>query len=89
MSEDSINKVILEEIRELRKSVDLKITDHGERLSAVETHVHGLVGNGQPGTIDEIKEDIRSLNKFRYYLTGAIAVIETVGHYVVKRLNLA
>jgi len=87
-SNDSVNDVILKEILEMRRDVNENFRTHGERLATMETQISGLVGNGQPGLIDKMQDDIEGLKKFKYWLSGALAVAETVGHYAAKKLNI-
>src|ERR1700761_4955177 len=40
----------------------------------VELMFHDLYGNGQPGQLHALREEIRALGKYRYILMGALAM---------------
>jgi hypothetical protein len=48
-----------------------------ESLAKLDTHMVHLVGNGQPGRIRLIEEDLEALKKARWTLGGMIVGITT------------
>jgi hypothetical protein len=54
----------------------------GERLSALETSMRTLVGNGQPGRITQIEESVKGLERWKWKVlgisTGGSAVVSAV-----------
>lgn len=76
----STSDIILEEVRELRTVVVDAKQEIGERLATVETHLYGLVGNGQPGKISDIEDDIKELQRFKYWLLGSAATVSASAH---------
>ena len=54
----------------------------GERLSALETSMRSLVGNGQPGRISQIEESVKGLERWKWKVlgisTGGSAVVSAV-----------
>jgi len=46
---DSTQELILDELRALRSDFNTYARDTGERVSSLETDMHDLKGNGQPG----------------------------------------
>lgn len=49
-----------------------------ESLSELKTDMHNLVGNGQPGRVRIIEQNIQSLTNWRWLITGGILVLSTV-----------
>lgn len=64
------------------------LTDISSRLGTIESHLETLVGNGQPGLIKEMRDDIDSLKNTRTYGIGFLAGGELVLHYVLHRLGI-
>jgi hypothetical protein len=83
---DSTQDIILDELRALRGDFNLYARDTGERVSILETDVHGLVGNGRPGRVDRLESDVQRLSQWRWWLVGAAAgsggVISAVAWFV-------
>lgn len=54
----------------------------GERLSALETSMRTLVGNGQPGRITQIEDAVKGLERWKWKVlgisTGGSAVVSAV-----------
>ena len=44
--------------------------DSGERVSVLETDVHGLIGNGRPGRVDHLNYAIQKLKQWRWWMVG-------------------
>lgn len=85
---NEIQQVILQELRSFRSDVSEKLDDHAQRLTAVETKLEPILGNGRPGVISQMQEDIGDLKKSKYYFIGALAALEGVGHWLGKRLGI-
>jgi hypothetical protein len=68
-----------EEMRDMRSDLTDFRTDVGERLSSVETSVHSLEGNGQPGRVGILETSLSApKTKVSYmwgYAVGAGAVV--------------
>src|SRR5579859_7701293 len=45
----------------------------GERLASLETSMYSLIGNGQPGRMGSLEQDVRKLQQWRKYLLGYVA----------------
>jgi hypothetical protein len=60
---------LLTEIRGLRGD----LAAHSERMVAVETILHTLTGNGQPGRLAILENKVTQLQEFRFWLIGAAA----------------
>jgi hypothetical protein len=54
-----------------------------DSLARLETHMENLVGNGQPGRVTKIEDDVESLQKARWYLAGAVVGISTAASAVI------
>ena len=50
-------------------------------MSEVKTLLHGLVGNGQPGTIGKLEARVSVLETTKNQLAGALAVVSAVVGY--------
>lgn len=49
------------------------------RFSALETDNYAVMGNGQPGRISKIEEDVSALQRIRFWLIGAVAGVSSIG----------
>lgn len=74
---ENLNEVILTEVRDLRAELNAGLKSNGERLSALETHMRGLVGNGQPGRIQNLETAIAEIKRYKYYLAGIATAVAT------------
>lgn len=79
MQEDS-SAIILAEIRDLR----IVLIATGERLAALETSVTSLIGNGQPGRINKLEEDVSGLQRWRWILAGAYTALTIAVPFILK-----
>jgi hypothetical protein len=78
------SEIILQEIRSLRCEFNDHVKDTSERLASLETSMRSLVGNGQPGRITKIEEDLDSLKGFRYWTLGAGAVLSALITIIIE-----
>ena len=54
-----------------------------QRLTAIETHLENLVGNGQPGTIEKIQARLSTVEQWVWRATGiALVIVLAVGWLV-------
>jgi hypothetical protein len=70
---DSTQELILDELRALRGDFNTFAREVGERVSALETDMHGLVGNGQPGRVALLERSVDKLVQFRWWTVGVAA----------------
>jgi hypothetical protein len=75
---DTTQDLILAELRELRADYNAHARETGERLSALESQMHTLVGNGQPGRIALLESAVNKLQLWRWWLIGMSAGASTV-----------
>jgi hypothetical protein len=68
-----MNDQILTEIRELRKDFNKYALDMESRTTTLETEMHSLMGNGNPGRITLLERAVDKLNGFKWWLFGAAA----------------
>jgi len=47
--------------------------DTGERVAVLETDLHGLMGNGQPGRVPLPESAVAKLSQWRWWVVGADA----------------
>jgi len=59
------------------------IADAGARLTKLETEMHPLVGNGQPGLISKMDSRVKELEQWRvglsWWIAGATTIATIVG----------
>ena len=55
-----------------------------DSLARLETHMEDLVGNGKPGRVKELEDQVDGLSKWRWFLGGAIIAISAIIHFVFK-----
>lgn len=70
MTDNTLQTVILEEVRALRTRFDVHSQDTGERLATLETHMESLVGNTQPGRLTLLEAKVAAIQQWRHYTTG-------------------
>lgn len=85
---DDTQDLILTEMRLLRSDFNDFARDTGERVSSLETDMHGIIGNGQPGRMALMEQAVGTLKEFRWWLVGAAAgsgaVVSTFAWFVVE-----
>jgi hypothetical protein len=71
------------------------ISEQSRAIGRIEGHLEKLVGNGQPGLIKELQNDVDSLKDSRSHMrgylagvTGVIGVGEILFHYFGKKLGI-
>jgi hypothetical protein len=69
MPPDQFN-LLLTEIRDLRKDHNEFARSVTADLAAVKQDVKGLVGNGRPGRVSKLEDDVADLKKAKYYAWG-------------------
>lgn len=55
-----------------------------ESLARLETHMEGLVGNGQPGRVTKLEEKVDGLSKWRWMLIGGAIALSAIIHFVFR-----
>ena len=65
--------LILEELRALRADFNNFARDSGERVSSLETDMHDLKGNGQPGRVGKLESAVLSIKQRMWWAIGATA----------------
>lgn len=55
-----------------------------ENLADLKANMHQLVGNGQPGRVKLLEDEVKSLGKWRWLITGGIIAVSAVIHFVFK-----
>ena len=70
--------IILAELRELRSDYNEHAKATGERLSKLETQMHDLLGNGNPGRLRRLEIVVEHLQAWRWYLLGAGAAVSAL-----------
>ena len=70
---ETTQDIILGELRALRTDFNGYARETGERISVIETDMHSLMGNGNPGRITLIERSVDALMKWRWWLVGASA----------------
>lgn len=85
---DSVNDIILEELRGIRSDVkdfrsDVQegFSETKQRLTALETVTEPFFAN--EGGKSKIQEDIDGLKRSKYMVLGGAGAITTLGHYIL------
>jgi hypothetical protein len=65
--------LILSELRSLREDFNSYARESGERIATLETDMHSLVGNGQPGRVASLEDAVRKLSQWRWWVVGCTA----------------
>lgn len=55
-----------------------------ESLARLETNMENLVGNGQPGRVTKLEEEVKDLSKWRWIIGGVIIAISALIHFLFK-----
>jgi hypothetical protein len=71
MPDNSVQEIILSEIREMRGELKDIRENYTSRLVALETGIKPLLPNGRPGKIADLESEIQSLKNWRYWVVGA------------------
>lgn len=81
MSDSSI-QLIMTEIHGLRERMDQRfddqdkvITEHTKQLTELSVQMKSLVGNGQPGRVSKLEDEVSSLKMYRTKLVAYVTVI--------------
>jgi chitodextrinase len=70
---DATQELILGELRALRSDFNIYARQTGERISALETDMHDLKGNGQPGRVGLLERAVTKLSQRMWWAIGAAA----------------
>lgn len=70
--------IILEELRGLRADYNKHARATGERLSKLESQMQTLLGNGQPGIITKLQDEVKDIQRWRWRIVGLSAGIGIV-----------
>jgi hypothetical protein len=65
--------LILAELQLLRADFQTYARETGERVTALETEMHSLAGNGQPGRVSSLETAVSKLSQWRWWVVGAAA----------------
>jgi hypothetical protein len=66
-------QLILDELRALRADFNNFSRDTGERVSSLETDMHDLKGNGQPGRVGLLERSVTLISQRMWWSIGATA----------------
>jgi hypothetical protein len=86
--QDATQDLILEELRALRNDFNTYARDTGERVASLETDMHALVGNGNPGRVALIEASVAKLSQWRWYVIGTAfgggTVVSALAYLIVE-----
>lgn len=81
--------LILTELQQLRADYNEHSRKTAERLSALETSMKTLTGNGQPGRITLLEQTVAKLDRWKVWIGGAAAgvsgVVTLIFHLFIKK----
>jgi hypothetical protein len=72
---DATQDLILDELRALRSDFNAYARDTGERVSSLETDMHALVGNGNPGRVAVLESAVAKLTQWKWSARRRAAVV--------------
>jgi hypothetical protein len=75
---DAVNELLLAEMQLLRTDFNTFARNTGERISSLETDMHDLKGNGQPGRVGLLERAVSKLSQRMWWAIGATAGASTV-----------
>jgi hypothetical protein len=78
--------LILEEMKQLRESVDGMRSEELQRMTTLETKVKPLFDNGQPGEITKLGDRLTHLEHWRIRLTSYAAALSATISVAVSML---
>lgn len=70
---------------------DEELAEVQRSLGRIEGHLQFLVGNGQPGLIQKMRDDIEGLKTARNYIIGfgaGLTFVEGAYHYLLNKIGL-
>ena len=70
--------MLLSEIRALRNEFTTFAGEMRERVTATETQMYSLMGNGQPGRVTLLERAVDKLQQWRWQVVGMAAGASTV-----------
>jgi len=76
---------------ELLTGILNKVTTIAEDMATVKTQMGTLVGNGQPGRIDKLEDNVDKLKTAKNYALGfgaGFIFLEGAFHYVMHKVGL-
>ena len=71
----NIEEVILSELRALTVTVNELAADSKQRITSLETQVHPLFDNGQPGRCNVMEKRVAALEHWKTYMSGINATV--------------
>src|SRR5579863_5466708 len=84
------NDVLLNEMQGMRSEMNTGFRESLQLITALETQIKPLFGNGQPGVIDRMQTDIQDFKlrnaKHFGWFAGVMASVEIVYHLVTSKL---
>jgi hypothetical protein len=70
---DAVNELLLAEMQMLRADFNNFARNTGERISSLETDMHDLKGNGQPGRVGLLERSVAKLSQRMWWAIGVAA----------------
>ena len=85
------NSDVLAVLSDMRGEINTTLLDIQKRLTRVETHTESLVGNGQPGRVGKLEDEVDDMKyksaKQLGWLAGVVATLE-VGWHAIEHFFL-
>jgi hypothetical protein len=53
-------------------------------LARLDANMKTLIGNGQPGRIEKIEIDVKSLNRWRWIIGGVVVTLSALIHWYFR-----
>ena len=82
--------IIINELCDMRKEITSGFLDQAQRIRAVEVSLAPLVGNGQPGRVTKLEDEVDDLQKASArqlgWLAGATVMFNLAWHFLAYKL---
>lgn len=55
-----------------------------EALAKLDANMKSLIGNGQPGRIEKLETDVKSINRWRWVIGGVVITLSALIHWYFR-----
>lgn len=85
-----VQQIILQSLEAIRAEQSRQ----GEDIAAIKANLHSILGNGQPGRLTNLENDVKALSEWKAHSKGWFAGVGAVltvagafGHWVIDALR--
>jgi hypothetical protein len=55
-----------------------------DMLARLDTKMEDLIGNGKPGRVAKLEDEVKSINKWRWMIFGIVVALSAIIHFIFK-----